>query len=729
MGWRIVVVMAGHLGWGRRIRWLVFLISTLVLGQEERAAIRVEVRTASGPAEGAEVLLNGAALRTDAHGMAAGSTGLGVVKITVSKAGFLAASATIRATEAREFVVSVELRPQETVAEEITVYATRTDTRIQDSPVRVEVLSRDEIEEKMLMTPGDIVMMLNEMGGLRVQSTSPSLGAASVRIQGMRGRYTRFLSDGLPLFGQQGAGLGLLQIPPVDLGQVEVIKGATSALYGAGAMAGVVNLISRRPGAEPVHEFLLNRSTRGATDASLFLASHLSKQWSASVLGMGDRQEHNDIDHDGWADLAQYTRGVLRPRFFWDGGEGRTALLTGGATYEDRNGGTVPGAVLPATGAGYTEALETRRYDFGGNAQFLLAGRWIVTGRLAASSVNHRHRFGEVIENDRHELWFGEIAVRGSAHRNTWVAGFAAERDTYDPRDVPRFAYRYVAPGVFVQDDIEIARWLSVSASARADFHNRYGTFFSPRVSAFVHWNGWSSRISAGQGFFAPTPLTEETEAAGLSRLQVPAPLAAERGRSGSIDVTRRAGPVSMTATFFASAIRHPIFVDRGEQYRIVNLREPTQNMGVELLGVWRKAPFSATASYTYVRSREEDEAAGRRLDVPLTPRHSLGLVGMWEKEGVARFGLECYYTGRQRLEFNPYRAVSKPYVITGAMGERKVAKHVRLFINLENLTDVRQTRWNPLLLPGRGVDGRWTVDAWAPLDGRNINGGVRFVW
>ena len=115
------------------------------------------------------------------------------------------------------------------------------DKRLEDQPMRVEVLDREEIEEKMLMTPGDIVMMLNEMGGMRVQTTSPSLGAASVRIQGMRGRYTRVLSDGLPLFGDVG-GLGLLQIPPMDLGQVEVIKGVASALCGAGAMGGVVNL-------------------------------------------------------------------------------------------------------------------------------------------------------------------------------------------------------------------------------------------------------------------------------------------------------------------------------------------------------------------------------------------------------------------------------------------------------------------------------------------------------
>jgi outer membrane receptor for ferrienterochelin and colicins len=54
--------------------------------------------------------------------------------------------------------------------------------------MRVEVLAREEIEEKMLMTPGDIVMMLNEMGGMRVQATSPPLGAATVRIQGVRDR-------------------------------------------------------------------------------------------------------------------------------------------------------------------------------------------------------------------------------------------------------------------------------------------------------------------------------------------------------------------------------------------------------------------------------------------------------------------------------------------------------------------------------------------------------------
>ena len=118
----------------------------------------------------------------------------------------------------------------------------------------------------------------------------------------MRGRYTRVLSDGLPLFGDAG-GLGLLQITPMDLGRVEVIKGVASALYGAGAMGGVVNLLSRRPADKPAQEFLLNRSTRGATDAVSFLSTPLSRGWSTSLLGGGHWQETTDVNGDAWADL------------------------------------------------------------------------------------------------------------------------------------------------------------------------------------------------------------------------------------------------------------------------------------------------------------------------------------------------------------------------------------------------------------------------------------------
>ena len=91
----------------------------------------------------------------------------------------------------------------------------------------------------------------------------------------------------------------------------------------------------------------------------------------------------------------------------------------------------------------------------------------------------------------------------------------------------------------------------------------------------------------------------------------------------------------------------------------------------------------------------------------------------------MGRVGVEWYFTGEQRLEDNPYRLVSEPYMILGLLAEWQFGR-IRLFVNGENLTGVRQTRWDPLIRPARAADGRWTVDAWAPLEGRNINGGLR---
>jgi iron complex outermembrane receptor protein len=361
--------------------------------------------------------------------------------------------------------------------------------------------------------------------------------------------------------------------------------------------------------------------------------------------------------------------------------------------------------------------------DVGGLGQILLRQKYIVTARAAVAQQRHDHQFGDVRERDRHTTAFGEVAVRGNAGTHTWVAGAAIEHDRYNPRDVPRFGYSYVVPGVFLQDDVDVRPWLSLSLSGRVDHHSEYGTFFSPRISALARAAGWTSRFSVGGGFFPPTPLTEETEAAGLSRLMIDGPLQAERGRSVSVDVGRAHGPLSYTVTLFGSRVAHPIEVERTTTFVLRNLAEPTANVGVELLGTLRRAPFALTGTYTYVRSRELDE--GIKTDVPLTPRHSAGLVAMAESEDVGRVGLEFYFTGEQRLELNPYRQTSEPYWIVGFLAERRF-KGLRVFVNAENVTGVRQTKYDPLLRPSRAVDGRWTVDAWAPLEGRVINGGVR---
>jgi outer membrane receptor for ferrienterochelin and colicins len=709
------------------MRWLI--VGILCVGRvgmvsaQTPGTLQIEVRSDAGPVRDADVDINGRTYETNAQGVVVVTVPPGRVEFVVVKSGFAPASASVDVPAGQQQPVVVQLTREVTVEEHVTVSATRTDRGIEDQPMRVEVLDQEEIDEKSMMTPGDVVMLLNETGGLRVQATSPALGAASIRIQGMRGRYTRFLSDGLPLFGEQ-VSFGLMQIPPVDLGRVEVIKGVASSLYGAGAMSGVVNLVSKRPGTTPERQVLVNASTRGGTDAALWYSAPLSDQWGFTLVGSANGQARADLNNDSWADLPKYERAVVRPRLFWDDHAGKSFFATAGGTWEDRTGGTLPGEFLPAGGS-YIEGLDTRRADVGAAFSALSPTGWMWSLRGSWSTQHQDHQYGEITERDDHDTEFAELTVRRAVAHHTLVGGVAIARDQFRPVDTPQFAYTYTTPGVFVQDDVDLARWLAVSASARLDHQSTYGTFLSPRVSGLVRSGAWSSRLSYGTGFFAPSAITEETETTGLSRLSIDGPLKAERGQSLSVDLTRAAGPLSTTLTVFHSRIIDPVDVEQTNRYVLRNLPTPTTNSGVEALAVWKMEEFSFVANYAYVRSDEDTDQG--RASVPLTPRHAVGLDAAWDwgKHEAWHGGAEWFYTGRQRLEANPYRQESAPYSVFGLLLSRRLGR-VLLFINGENLTNVKQTDWDPLLRPSRGADGRWTVDAWAPLDGRVINGGIR---
>lgn len=428
---------------------------------------------------------------------------------------------------------------------EVVVTTTRIPRRIADEPTRIEVVGPEEIQEETAMNPGDVSQFLNESSGLRVQITSPGLAAANVRIEGLPGRYTQILADGLPLYGGQAGSMSLLQTPPLDLGRVEVIKGVASALYGASALGGVINFISRRPDGK--HELLVNETTRQGTDTALWWSGAPARDgWSYSVTANADRQVAQDVNGDGWADIPAFRRAVVTPRLYWSGEGGRELYLTAGTVLEDRTGGTIAGGRVPSgdpNGTPFLEALKTRQFDTG------LIGKWPLTSgreltvRASFMGRNQRQTFGGFYEPSDYRTALADAALNGTNGENRWVAGLTFQQDQYRDDALPVFDYTYRVPALFAQDELDIGRSLILTVGGRADAHNQYGTFFSPRVAALWRPGGksspWRLRLSLGGGFFAPTPLTEETEATGLARILPLAKLHAERGRGASVDINR----------------------------------------------------------------------------------------------------------------------------------------------------------------------------------------------
>jgi outer membrane receptor for ferrienterochelin and colicins len=689
--------------------------------QDARLTVRVE--SAGSPVEGAQVFSGERGALTDGTGVAVVSLEPGAHTLRVERIGYATAELRLSLAAGADTTVTIELTEEAVETEEILVVSSRTERRIEDEPLRIEVVAREEVEEKLLMTPGDIGMLLNETAGLRVQPTAPSLGGASVRIQGLRGRYTQILSDGLPLYGGQTGALGPLQIPPMDLGQVEVIKGAASALYGATALGGVVNLISRRP--EDERELLLNQSTLGGTDAVLWLAGEPTERWGYTLLASGHRQDMSDVDEDGWADLPSFRRAVARPRLFWDDGAGRSVFVTVGGMVEDRQGGTLAGSSTPA-GMPFSEDLETRRLDGGLVGSWLFSDTRRLSMRGSAMVQRHRHAFGDAVERDLHQTQFAEAALAGQDGRHAWVIGAALQREAYDGEDVPAFDFAYTIPALFAQNEYAASRQVTLSASVRWDQHSEFGGFLNPRLSMLVRPGPWVVRASTGTGYFAPSPFTEETEAVGLGRLLPFGELEAERALGGMIDVGRSIGAWEINATLFGSKVEDALVVrpDGLGSLALSNATEPVRTWGTELLARLHSGPIHLTATHVFTRSTEPTPDGAGRREVPLTPRHTLGMVGAWEDEGRGRLGVEVYYTGRQALEDNPYRSASSPHWILGFLVERRVGP-ARFFLNLENVLDTRQTAYDRLVLPSRSLEGEWITDVWAPLDGRAINGGV----
>ena len=616
--------------------------------------------------------------------------------------------------------------------ERIQVTASRLGRIVTESATRTEVINGEEIQEKALMRPGNISMLVAETGGVRVQTTSPALGSANIRLQGLYGRYTQLLSDGLPLYGGQTASIGLLQIPPTDLANVEIIKGSASSLYGGSALGGVINLISRTPNEHAEGEVLFNATSKNGQDITTYLSSPINKSSSASITAGLHQQKEQDLDDDGWIDMAGYNRGTIRPRLYWQGENGANLYLTLGAMTEQRTGGTLGDATV-ADGSSFVQSQDTLRTDGGFIYDQPLGEVLNLNVRGSIMRQTHEHQFGFDFEDDSHKSQLIESSLSGYVDEFAWVVGLAMQTEKFDSTTYPEFNYNYQVPGLFSQLDYEFSDDVSISLSARSDWHSEYGTQFSPRISMLYSPENWTIRGAYGQGYFAPSPFIEDIEEAGLSRLAPLDELNEESATTASIDMSYMFDSVEASVTFFASNIDNVTELQTiannaqtpNKQVRLINAPGESQIRGSELLLRYRWHDIKFTGSYLYTDASKVNELGNGRVPLALTPKHSAGGVIMWEEHGSHMVGFEAYYTGTQQLENNPYRDRSKPYWHLGLLAQITTG-NISWFINAENLLDVRQTKDDSLLLPEQAPSGRWTTDIWSRNDGFTVNAGLR---
>ena len=702
-----------------------------VVGQQPRTGIvQITVQESMGMVAGLRVRAAGRNTVTDSAGNARLVLPAGRQTLSITGIGYKPTQADVVIVADTVVTLNVTVEMTGMVMEAVRVSATRIERLAGETPTRVEVLDEMEVDENTLMAPSGITMLLNETPGLRVQAASPTLGTGSVRILGLPGQYTVMLADGLPLYGGGASALGPLDISPVDLQRVEIIKGAASSLYGGQALGGVINLVSKP--ATGKNELLFNRRTLGVTDAATWMSRRFNDAVGVSLLGSGSVQSDADIDGDGWADQARALRWGLRPRLTAVDGRGRSLFVTGGFGYDSRDGGSLAGVLTPG-GPAFREGLTSRRADMGARGIIPLGDSGNVTFRLALSTNKRTREFGPgPLEDENTATGFMEATRSISAFRGTSVFGSAVQFDGFQNSLNKSFDHRWLTPSVFVTTEHDVGP-VTLSVSARGDAHPAAGVQLTERVAALAKPAvGWSVRVSGGTGFAAPTAITEETEAIGLRAIRPGLELERESSYGSMLDINGVVAGAELLVTAYASVITHAIqLADAGDGSGdgiLKNANEGTRIGGVEGAAIWRFDGGKFLATYGYSQGSRPDANSRTREPIPMLPRHRVGGDLMFEREGVYRGGIEGIWYGAQPLDDNPFRPRSKPYFYLMAIVMRQLGR-LEVVANFENLLNVRQTDTDPLVRPTPGTGGRWTTDVWAPLEGFMANVALRYRW
>ena len=570
--------------------------------------------------------------------------------------------------------VDIELeKGEEDEEEEVVVTATRISRTISNIPTRVEVISGEELGEKANMKPGDIRMLLTESTGIQTQQTSATSFNAGIRIQGLDGRYTQILRDGYPLYAGFSGGLSILQIAPLDLKQVEVIKGSASTLYGGGAIAGLVNLVSKTPGEKRDLSFLANGTSAGGLDLSGFYSERYGKAGLTLFASRNSNKAYDPADI-GLTAIPKFERYTVNPRLFL---YGKKTTANVGITYitEDRTGGSMN--YIKHGESGFFEKNNTDRII----TQLGIAHKINATTTLQFK--NSYSRFDRLITipdytfDALQQSSFSELTWNRKGEKADWVIGanvLTDDLDEVDRNSDPSRDYHYNTFGVFVQNAWTVSKNVVLETGLRGDYVNDYGFELLPRVSAMIKLlPNLTTRIGGGYGYKTPTIFTEDAERMHFKNL-LPININQsknERSIGGNWDINYRTHigdvGVSLNHLFFYTRLNHPLVlaVTPSGAAQFINSTGHFDTRGMETNLRLLYGDFKLFIGYTLTDANTHFDD---KKWLPLTARHRLNNVLMYEKDEKWKVGLEAYYFSKQILNDG---SNGKPYWITGFMVER----------------------------------------------------------
>lgn len=619
--------------------------------------------------------------------------------------------------------------------EEVVVSATRSSRTISDIPTRIETIAAGELEEKNTMQPANAKMILTESTGIQTQQTSATSANASIRIQGLDGKYTQLLKDGFPLYSGFSGGLSLVQIPPLDLKRVEVIKGASSTLYGGGAIAGLINFVTKVPTEKKEMSFLVNGNLSKASDISGFYSQKF-KKIGMTIFASQNLQTAYDANKDGLSDIPKISRYTFNPRFFYYINNTSTLSLGINSSFENRLGGDMKLINDKADSIhSYFEKNISNRVSSQLKFEKTFADKSILTFKNSVGYFDRSISKSDYFFEGNQVSSFSELSYLFTKKKSEWILGGNLWTDNFKQTNTTLYPLNnnLIVGGAFLQNNFKANEKLILESGLRADATSQKDLFLLPRISLLYKiTNKLSSRIGGGLGYKTPTIFSEEAEEKGFRNIQ-PLDLnkvKPENSIGGNFDFNYRTAffdklIFSINQMFFYTRLNKPLILSDSTlangNYEFQNSSGYLDSKGFETNVKLKYDDIALYCGYTFIDAVRHFNTETVN---PLTAKNRIYLTLTYEIENKLRIGYECFYTGQQTLN----NGQTRPDFWVMGISAQYNFKHISLFVNAENFTDRRQTRYESIYTGT--LQNPQFKQIWAPTDGFLFNAGFKInVW
>lgn len=399
--------------------------------------------------------------------------------------------------------------------EDVVISGTMKPVKRLETPVPVEVYSPAFFKKN---PSPNIFEALQNVNGIRPQINCSVCNTGDIQINGLPGAYTMVMIDGMPMVSALGTVYGLSGIPNALVERMEIVKGPASSLYGSEAVAGLINIITKKTFAAPRLSADVFTTSWGEYNLDLGFKFPVGNTTNVLTgINYFNYQNPIDVNQDGFTDLTLQDRISVFQKWNFKRKDYRAFSLAGRYLYEDRWGGEMRWNKSYRGGDEvYGESIYTRRAEFFGQYQLPLKEKVMFNFSL----INHHQdsRYGDTPYFANQNIGFGQLVWDKTIGKTDWIAGAALRYQYYDD-NTPATATalgenqadKTWLPGIFAQTEWSATEKSKLLFGARVDVHNAHGTIFTPRVAyKYTFDEDAILRLNAGTGFRVVNLFTED---------------------------------------------------------------------------------------------------------------------------------------------------------------------------------------------------------------------------